>query len=383
MWLVITAQAFGQQPLGFEEALREAVDRAPTVDVAEATELARLVELQSDYALLDNPALEAERIGDETELRVGLPIPIAGQPIARASAAAAGRDAAQLSAQVGRADAILAVGVSWLDTRRALDRDLLKQGALDLARSSREGARKLLETGEMGTVEAAVAEATAVRAEVDASLARQEVVREALLLEARLGRTPTGAVVPADWPELEPPPTMAPGSLPTVLAATREADRARSAATLAAQDLVPTPTLTGGWQAAGDASRPIYGVSVSLPIFAPGLGDLRRARGERDRAHAEATRTRLEAEAAWTAAVRELESAEAAWAASHVEGLDRALDDLATAWSAGEYSLIHYVAQRDAVIAGLEAQIDARYRRAIANLRLWGLAGEIPVGETP
>ena len=65
------------------------------------------------------------------------------------------------------------------------------------------------------------------------------------------------------------------------------------------------------------------------------------------------------------------------------QSIDHSIDDLAAAWSAGEYSLIEYVARRDAVIAGLEAQIEARYRRAVANLRLWGLAGEIPVGGTP
>jgi outer membrane protein TolC len=384
MWLFFfMARASGEQPLGFDDALREAAEAAPAVLIAESTELARLGEIQVGYALFDNPDFAAERVSEDVELRLGLPIPIAGQPITRAVAAGAGRDAARLSAQAGRTGAVLDVGRAWLDARRALDLDELRQGTVELARQSREAARRLLETGEIGAVDAAVTEATAARAEVEASLARQEALRRAVLLEARLGRTPAGTLVPGDWPEILVPPGRDPATLPAVLAAEREADRAGANATLAKQDLVPIPTVTGGWVTEGDAPGPIYGVAVEVPIFAPGVGSVRQARGERDVALARALEARLGAEAECTAASRELEAAESAWAASQVGGLRAALDDLARAFVAGEYSLVDYVTRRDAVIAGLEAQIEARYRRAIANLRMWELAGELPLGEPP
>lgn len=380
VWLTLSADA--QERLDFEAALREATSRAPAVELAEGALRARLGELRSAYALLDNPEAEVERLPGETELRVGVPVPIALQPVTRASAAGAGRDAAHLQARVSRSAAVLEVGEAWLDARRALDRDALLQGTLDLARRSREGARKLLETGEIGLVDAAVTEAAAASAEAVASRARQEAVRLSLALEALLGRQPTGSVLLGDWPDLDVPGERDPGSLPAALAAAREADRARAAATLAAQDLVPTPLVTAGWTAGGTDGA-IVGVAVELPLFAPGTGTLRQARGERDLLAAEAERARLSAQAEWTAGVRELEAAERAWAATRVDGLDQALDALASAFAAGEYSLTDYVTRRDAVLAGLEARIDARHRLEAAKLALWELAGELPVGGTP
>lgn len=381
MWLLAAAAL--AEPLSFDAAVREALDHGSAAYSADARREVALGEARTTGALLANPTASAERELDRTRIAGRLPIPLAGQPIARARAGAALRDAAEAQGDAERVRAGLAAGRAYLDVERTQQLAVLAADSLRLAERSRDAALKLGSVEEVSEVDAATLQAFAARAVQDATIAEQDALRARLALEVALGREPTGELRAAGWPDLIAPDRVDPAALPDVVVAAERADAARALRTLAVMNLVPQPVVTGGVEQDAGRTGAIVGVEVEVPIFAPGLGSARTARGRADLAEAEADAARRGAAADWTAALAEVDAAGTAYETSRIEGLRPALEAIARAWETGEYSLTEYVTRRDVLVDGLVTAIDTRYRLQVAELALWELAGRLPPEITP
>lgn len=382
MWLVLAATALAA-PLSFDDAVREALAHGADARLAVAQQDIGLGDARTVGTLLVNPSVSAERELDRTRVDGRLALPVAGQPIARARAGAALRDAAETQGDADRVRAGLAAGRAYLDAQRSQELAALAADTLQLAERTRDAALKLGSVEEVSDVDAATLQAFAAHAVQDATTAEQDALRARLALEVALGREPTGEIQADGWPELPPPDGVEPEALPDVRVAAGRAQAARSLHTLALMELVPRPVVTGGFEQDVGRTGAIVGVEVEVPLFAPGFGAAQAARGRRDLAEAQADATRRAAAADWTAALAEVERARTAYQASRIEGLRPALEAIARAWESGEYSLTEYVTRRDALVDGLVTAIDTRYRLEIAELALWDLAGQLPPEITP
>lgn len=379
MWCLA---ALAAEPLTFDDAVRESLEHgvaAQIVDADRREEDANATALTS----IANPTLGAERIVDETEVRVGVPVPIGGAPIAAHREATALRDAASVRGEAARATAGLEAGRAWLDARRADDLAALAEDARALAERRRDAGRRQSAAGEIGSVDAAAIDGDAAAAISDASVAESDAFRARLRLEVVLGRAPAGEVVVAPWPDLVVPGEVDVAALPEVVEAgdrARAAVAARSQARLAQ---IPTPIVTGGWRTGSVGAGPIVGLELELPVFSPGAARARAADAASDRAAAVARQTSLDAGARWLAEVHEAASAVAAWQEMDPKRLDDALAGLGVAIDAGALSIAEYAARRDAIVTGLKAAIEAHYRLEIARLDLWELSGTLPPEITP
>jgi outer membrane protein TolC len=379
LWLTAALGA----PLTFQDSLEEALARGPAVAVAEAQRRSNLGEAQSTGSWTDNPSVSLEQDIEGKRATVSLPVPLAGQPLARGVARGALRDAAELGGTVGRARAALSVGRAYLEAERAEQLARLAGETLAVAERNRDAARQLLEAREVSEVDAVTLAALAARAVQDATTAQQQALAARLAFESALGREPIGEASTAGWPDLPVPEGTDPARLPDAALAADQARAARALATASRMDLLPTPTVTGGWEERETEAGPSIGLSFPIPLFAPGLGRVRTAAAESDRLAAVATQAQLQAKAEWAAAQGELVAAQRAYEASQVEGLLEGLQAIGIALEAGEYSLAEYTARRDALVDGLITAIETRYRLEIARLVLWELKGELPPEMTP
>jgi cobalt-zinc-cadmium efflux system outer membrane protein len=332
---------------------------------------------------MDNPSVSLEQDLEGRRASVSLQVPLAGQPIARGVARDALREAADLGGTVGRARAALSVGRAYLEAERAEQLARLAGETLAVAERNRDAARRLLKAREVSAVDAVTLAALAAQAVQDATTAQQEALAAQLAFEIALGREPLGQTTTAGWPDLPVPEGIDPSHLPDAALAAEQARAARALATVSRMDLLPTPTVTGGWEERQTEAGPSIGVSLPIPLFAPGRGAVRSAVAESDRLAALATQAQLGSKAEWTAAQGELLAAQRAYEASQAEGLYEGLQAIGLALEAGEYSLAEYTARRDALVDGLVTAIETRYRLEVARLALWELKGELPPEMTP
>jgi cobalt-zinc-cadmium efflux system outer membrane protein len=382
MLLLLLASLTRAETLSFDQVLDESLARGPAAQLARQQRRLSLAEAEVGAAFT-NPAVSLEQIGAQTELRLTVPLPLSGQPLAARSAASSLREAARRRGDQEQALAVLQTGQIYLEAQRAQARAQLAEDTLALAARRRDAARALLAAQEIGEVDAAAAEAEAAQALSEASLARQDALRSRVALELELGRQPAGTLSPEGWPTLPEPEAPAPDQLPAVLIS---ADLARAAAatrTRARMDLLPTPALTAGGQWTGPALAPVIGVEVPLPLFAPGLARAHAASAEADQAGIIAGWTAQQAQGAWLVAQAELQAAQEAYAATDAQRLRLALTELGEAWASGALALSDYVTRRDALVGGLHAAIDARYRLEVARLELWRLVGQTPGEDLP
>jgi outer membrane protein TolC len=370
------------ETLSFDQILAESLSQGPAAELARQQRALSLAEATASAAFA-NPTASLEQIGSQTELRLTVPIPLSGQPLAARSAASSLREAARLRGDQEQALAVLQTGQIYLEAQRAQARAQLAEDTLALAARRRDAARALLAAQEIGEVDAAAAEAEAAAALSEASLARQDALRSRVALELELGREPMGELSPEGWPTLPVPEAPSPERLPSVLVSAELARAAAAARTRARMELLPAPSLTAGGQWTGPALAPVVGVEVALPLFAPGLARVQAASAEAEQAGLVASWTAQQARGAWLVAQAELLAAQEAYAATDTQRLRSALTELGEAWASGALALSDYVARRDALVGGLHAAIDARYRLEVARLELWRLVGQLPGEDLP
>ncbi len=373
-WLFSRA---GAVEVTFAQALDEAVERAPAVGVAEGEYRASVGAALASRAVVADPTVSAEVRPSEESVEGSVQLPLAGQPVAAATAAARARDAAEVRLGAATARAALTAGEAYLELERAELLAALAEESLALALRSREATARLLQSGEIGAVDAAVAASVTADAANRAGLTRQEVLRARRRLEVALGRDPMGEVSAAGWPQLEPPPASE-VALPEARAAELDARAARASTTLARLQLIPSPQVGAGYTRSSDGNGLTLSLGVALPVFSPGIGAVRAASGTADRAAAASEQARLEALEAWRGGLADLDIARTAAELARVDGLAEALAQVNLGFEAGEYSLGEFVARRDAVLGGLIAQVEATFRVEQATLRLWQLLGELP-----
>ena len=361
--------------LRFEDAVRTAIAHGPEARGVHATaESARAWALTA-AAWQGNPQLEFERRPDETALTLSVPLEVAGQPAARRRAARLTGAAADLGARAGRASAGIGAGRAYLDAVRARERDALARSALALAERLRDAAARRRDAGEASPGEAALQAAQAAHALTERLTRAQESLAAAVRLAALLGEDEPPTV--AGWPAVAEPPEVDPRDMPRVQAAATVAAAAAEQARAARLERIPDVQVRGGWGLHGNEG-PIYGVSLSLPVLAPGIAAARAERADAEAALVTAARARLDATASWAAARAELRAAEQVAAAWAIDGLDAALDAAARRYEAGETPLGVYLSERDLALTALSAHIDARWRLERARLDLWELAGQLP-----
>ncbi|MDP2308271.1 MAG: TolC family protein [Pseudomonadota bacterium] len=373
-----SAQDASGQELDFEATVRTAVEHGADAKIVAAEADRSRAEARGYAAWEGNPELDLEHQPGETTLSVTVPVEIAGQPIARASAARRLREAASLRAEAGRAAVGAAAGAGYLDAVRAREQAELAEAAEALAIRLRDAAVRRAQTGDISRVESALLHAEAARA-LDAALTLQ---RDAEAARRRLGVLigQEGAPGVGDWPTLREPPSVEPSQLPTLLAAGLEARAALARLTAEKLERVPDIRLRGGWSLEGETG-PAYGAAIEIPLFAPGASKVRVARAEADIADARASRETLDAQASLADARAELTIAERVAAAWDIPGLDATLDAAARRYEVGEASLSVFVAERDLALTARRGAIDARWRLERARLALWELAGQLPLEE--
>src|SRR5688572_26549475 len=118
MTWVLCLTAFAS-PIDLHAAVREALVEGPSFAVADAEQRAALGHARTTGTWLENPEARVEQNVDELRAEMSLPIPIAGQPFARAAAGEALHDAALERGDLERAQAALSVARLYLDAERA------------------------------------------------------------------------------------------------------------------------------------------------------------------------------------------------------------------------------------------------------------------------
>ncbi|MFZ5481162.1 MAG: TolC family protein, partial [Myxococcota bacterium] len=337
MALLLAWRVAAAAPLTLPDAVREALASGPAAVAVDAAARTRVGEAQGYAAWTGNPEVELEQAAGEQTLRVGLPIEIAAP--ARGAAARATMDAAEVRREAGRAAVGVAVATAYLEAVRAEERARVAGDARVLAARQGEAARRLAAAGEVSRVDAALLEAEAAAAMGRARSTDREALVARLRLEALMGRDPSGDTDVTGWPAVPDPPAADPEAFPAVLAADLEARASVARLTAARLERMPDVSVFGGWSENEGETGPAWGVTLELPLFAPGIGALRAASGERALALAESRRTRLELTVAATDAARTLEDARAVAAAFSEVDLAGALASAALAWEAGEVSL--------------------------------------------
>jgi outer membrane protein TolC len=377
MVIALCAGAFAAEDLTFPEAVRLALENGAQARIVSATGEAARAEARSSAAYAGNPEVSVERKPGETTLLLAVPI----DPTAPSRAGAARREAeaADVREKAGRAAVASAAGAAYLDALRARDLADVAGDALGLADRLRATGEARFSAGEIGGAEHALLLADAAGA-LDRALSLR---RDADAADRRLGvlvgapdaRTPTA------WPALGVPEIDA-SRIPSVLAADLDARAALARVTAARLATLPTLAVSGGWVAEGDTG-PVYGATLTLPLFSPGVARAAEARATRDRQQATAELATLDAGVALADARDELDIAERVAKAWDIPDLGTALDAAARRYAAGESSVTVFVAERNLALEALQHAIDARWRLQRARLALWELAGEPPAEMAP
>jgi outer membrane protein TolC len=373
-----TALADDGGALRFDDAVRLALAEGAQAHIVEASAAADGATAREGAAWQGNPELSAEIRPDEATVMLSVPVDFG--VLARSGAAALELDAVDLRAAAGRAAVAAAAGAAYLDAVRAAQLAALAVDAESVARRSQAGVDARLGAGELGPAEHALLRAD-VAAALDVALSRRrDADAAARRLGVLLGRE--SPVQVREWPDLALPEALSDPAfiqrIPTVMAAEVEARSALKALRAAELSRIPALSLTGGWALSGHAG-PVYGASLTLPLFAPGAARVSGARALSDGRAAESDWVALDAGAALSDARAELEIATQIAAAWQIPGLQDALDAAARRYVAGECALGGYVQERDLALSALEQAIEAQWRLQRARLALWELAGACPV----
>ena len=379
----LSAAAAGVSEVTVGEAVRQGLTTGPLAGAPEAARRAASGEARAYAATEADPELQVQSFLHERSVQLVVPIEAPPATLARARSARLLADAAEVRAQA--AQAALGVEIAGMVVRVAEASAVaaLQAESEELARRARDRARALAESGEGDRVEAALLEAEAAGALQRALAAERDRRLAAMRLEQHLGLPIVGGITVAEWPQVPAAPRVDPALVPELVAAELDARAALDAE--AAARLARLPTLAvglgPGWdhETVGLAGT----LNLSLPLYAP-------SRGAREVAGAEASlaeqrRALLSAESVALAygaesARDQAVAVEAAFAAAPLDG---AMAAVTLAYTLGELDLGQYLSRRDAVLDAQLAALSARAQRALTELALWELAGQLPPEWTP
>lgn len=375
--------AAGVSEVTVGEAVRLGLTSGPLAGAPEAARRAAEGEARAYAATEADPELQVESFLQERSVQLVVPIEAPPATLARARSARLLTDAAEVRAQAARAALGVEIAGMVVAVAEASGVATLMAESEGLARRARDRARALAESGEGERVDAAVLQAEAAGALQRALAAERDRRLAAMRLEQHLGLPIVGSITVPEWPQVPAAPRIDPALLPELVAAELDARAAIDAE--AAARLARLPTLAvglgPGWdhETVGLAGT----LNLSLPLYAP-------SRGAREVAGAEASlaeqrRALLSAESVALAygAESARDQAVAVEAAYAEVPLDGAMAALTLAYTLGELDLGQYLTRRDAVLNAQRAALSARAQRALTELALWELAGQLPPEWTP
>ena len=375
--------AAGVSEVTVGEAVRLGLTSGPLAGAPEAARRAAEGEARAYAATEADPELQVESFLQERSVQLVVPIEAPPATLARARSARLLTDAAEVRAQAARAALGVEIAGMVVAVAEASGVAALMAESEGLARRARDRARALAESGEGERVDAAVLQAEAAGALQRALAAERDRRLAAMRLEQHLGLPIVGSITVPEWPQVPAAPRIDPALLPELVAAELDARAAIDAE--AAARLARLPTLAvglgPGWdhETVGLAGT----LNLSLPLYAP-------SRGAREVAGAEASlaeqrRALLSAESVALAygAESARDQAVAVEAAYAEVPLDGAMAALTLAYTLGELDLGQYLTRRDAVLSAQRAALSARAQRALTELALWELAGQLPPEWTP
>jgi len=392
--LAAQATAFAQEPLlSLHAAIERAQAQAPTVAGALAGVRAADAGIQIAQAR-PNPSLgiEAENVlgsgryagfggGDKT-YSISLPIELGGKRAARTRVAEAERDAATLGVTASRTDLTLKVTQAFIALAANQRRLELGKASLELAERSAKVARERVKAGKASPIDEQRAEVLRINAQVRAARAERAVETASSTLGRLLGSS-TPVMISAPWfDDIKAGPGAVPEGRSLALAAA-DADiaaaRARVAAARSAR--VPDVTVSMGARRIGDShdKAAVLSLSVPLPIFNSGAGELARAHAEFDRAQAQRAAVSLDTEQALVDAQSDVANAQAAAEAAGpaLAAAGEAARIARIGYAAGKFSQLDLIEAERALTESREASIDALAALHDARARLARLNGSM------
>lgn len=300
-----------QEPLTLERAITLAVSAGPAAQAAAGASALTVGRARTD-AQWGNPLVELRRenegapIAYDDFVTLTLPVDITGRRFALRSALGASRVR-------GAADSLAVVRETEYGAARAWWDAWVAERSAEVARAQADRFAELARFDSLRAAEGAVAEAAALRTQLEAErtayAAAQAVGQAARLrgvLAARLGRSDARGLVLAAAPELPALASMDSADIESAVAralaarpdvraavaATRVADRRRAASR---RGTLPDVGLSGGYKGTGGYSTATFGVILTPPIMNFNGGAREASDGEWLLADAERRNTELRA----------------------------------------------------------------------------------------
>lgn len=289
---VARAPLAAQQSLTLEQAVSMALLRAPSVGMARADSAAAQA-LVSQARAIPNPTVTAQytKSTPQRHLEVDQPLVFPWIRSARVAASGGGARAATLRLTLERAVLVHDVQVAYAQAAAAgRRRDLSAESASD-ALELVDIATRRLAAGDAAELEVALARVAAGDYVNQASSDSLAAVSSVLDLQLLIGE-PVDRVTVELADSLSLPPAAAPAedvSPLAVSAAQADVEASQAALSLARRSRLPAPDIVAGFEShdvVGDEPGilPLFGVSLSIPLFNQSGGEIGQARAELDRA---------------------------------------------------------------------------------------------------
>lgn len=392
MLVLVTLSLLPAAPL--DQLVQEAWRASPEVAAAAATVAVAEASVERLAVLLPNPEIEGAVSSDvlfarqgELGLEVALVQELAwpGARLARKDGAERALDSARLKLALARLEVAARVEAGIGAVAAAVDAGKVRRDIAEGARALAAAARRKVEAGAAGSVEATLARADEALAEASLDDAQAALEADTASLCALLARDDCVALAEqVTWPEL--PPLPPPPELMTradVRAATLDLEAARSVVDGAELERIPSARLGLGYAfSQGVFDSPILpdnvidpdhlaGVTlaVSLPVWDWKSGEVAQARAEATHADAELRALRRRATSSVVSSRARLHAAKASaerLSATEADVL-RALSEVQAAYVAGALALDEALTTRDLLLRSRLELVDAKRRHVQAH----------------
>ncbi|HZS41471.1 MAG TPA: TolC family protein [Polyangia bacterium] len=401
------------EPLTRGEAVNRALARNPELAAARARIGASEAEVVGAARLLRaNPTVEGEygddrAFGDHGEYRAGVALSqeleLGGQRGLRRAAAGARLDEARARVRAFELGVARDAADAWLALWRAERMRALAAQTVELDAGLARIAEARFAAGDISEVERNVVALDVARAQADAQAAEGEHRRAQAQL-ARIIASDAGDALEGAGDALEaagepPAPIAVEAPAKFVGAGVRAAERAHEAARgelrLQRRELVPSPTVTFGWQReqlfvestappplrlAHQADVLVGRLSLPLPIWDRRQAEVRAAQAAVDETRAERSAAELSQRADVAMARASLDGARksAELYRAALPRAERNLELLGRAYQAGQISLAELIAAKDRALAVRRETVETQVAYARAYHELMRATGRLP-----
>jgi cobalt-zinc-cadmium efflux system outer membrane protein len=383
---------YAQSPvLTLPAAIERAQARAPGVAGALAGVRAADASMQVAQAR-PNPSLgvEAENVlgsgpyagfggGDKT-LSVSVPLELGGKREARTQVAQAERDAAGIGVATSRADLTLKITQAFIFLAANERRLELAKTSLGLAEQAERVASERVKAGKASPIDQQRAEVMRINAKVKEGRAERTVGTESARLAHLLGM-PLSVTISAPWFDetMTTPGSVSDGQPLALAAADAEISAAQARVSVARRARIPDVTVSVGARRVGGSHdrAAVLSLSVPLPLFNNGAGELARAHAELDRAQAQRTAISLDTEQGMVDAQNDVANALAAADAAGpaLAAAGEAARIARIGYAEGKFSQLDLIEAERALTESRESSIDALAALHDARARLARLKG--------